>query len=43
MQTDVVTVLVAVCAGALMVQAGLAKRQLSWRKRRVPRDRKRWQ
>jgi len=39
-----VTALVAMCAGALMVQAGVAKRQLAWRplrKRRVRRRRRR--
>ena len=28
-----VTVLVAMCIAALMVQAGIAKRQLAWRRR----------
>ena len=36
-----VTALVALCAGALMVQAGLAKRQLAWRPRRPNRERRR--
>jgi hypothetical protein len=36
-----VTALVAMCVGALMVHAGLAKRQLAWRKRRTQRDRRR--
>jgi hypothetical protein len=35
------TALVAMCVGALMVRAGLAKRQLAWRPRRTPRDRRR--
>ena len=36
-----VTTLVAMCAGALMVHAGVAKRQLVWRTRRTKRDRRR--
>ena len=36
-----VTALVAMCAGALMVQAGVAKRQLARRPRRAKRDRRR--
>jgi hypothetical protein len=36
------TALAAVCAVALMVQAGIAKRQLAWRPRRPNRVRKRW-
>jgi hypothetical protein len=36
------TVLVAMCAGALMVRAGLAKRQLAWRKQRTKRAGRRW-
>jgi hypothetical protein len=35
------TALVALCVGALMVHAGLAKRQLAWRPRRTRCDR-RW-
>ncbi len=35
------TALVAMCIGALMVQAGVAKRQLAWRTRRPKRDRRR--
>jgi hypothetical protein len=35
------TVLVAVCAGALMVHAGVAKRQLAWRPRRTQRTKRR--
>jgi len=35
------TTLVALCVGALMVQAGMAKRQLTWRKRRSSRERRR--
>jgi hypothetical protein len=33
--------LVAICAGVLMVQAGIAKRQLAWRRRRTNRERRR--
>jgi hypothetical protein len=36
------TTLIALCAGALMLQAGIAKRQLAWRPRRTNRDRRRW-
>lgn len=36
-----VTALVAMCVGALMVQAGIAKRQLAWRPRRPKRTRRR--
>ncbi len=36
-----VTALVAMCAGALMVHAGIAKRRLSWRPRRSNRERRR--
>jgi hypothetical protein len=36
------TTLIALCAGALMLQAGIAKRQLAWRPRRTSRDRRRW-
>jgi hypothetical protein len=35
------TTLVAICAGVLMVQAAIAKRQLAWRPRRPKRER-RW-
>jgi hypothetical protein len=35
------TALVAMCAGALMVHAGVAKRQLAWRPRRAQRRRRR--
>ena len=35
-----VTALVAVCAAALMVDAGIAKRQLAWRPRRPNRGRR---
>ena len=33
------TALLAMCVGVLMVDAGLAKRQLAWRPRRTKRDR----
>ena len=36
-----VTALIAACIGVLMVQAGLAKRQLSWRTQRTSRPRRR--
>jgi hypothetical protein len=36
-----VTALVAMCAGALMIHAGVAKRQLAWRPRRANRERRR--
>jgi hypothetical protein len=36
-----VTTLVAMCIGALMVQAGIAKWQLAWRPRRTNRKRRR--
>ena len=35
------TTLIALCVGALMVQAGIAKRQLAWRPRRTNRERRR--
>jgi hypothetical protein len=35
------TTLIAMCVGALMVQAGIAKRQLAWRPRRTNRVRRR--
>jgi hypothetical protein len=35
------TTLVAMCIGALMLQAGIAKRQLAWRPRRTNRKRRR--
>ena len=35
------TILVVLCAGALMIQAGIAKRRLAWRPRRENRDRRR--
>jgi hypothetical protein len=35
------TALVPMCIGVLMVQAGLAKRPLAWRPRRVSRPRRR--
>ena len=35
------TTLIAICVGALMVQAGIAKRQLAWRPRRTSRERRR--
>jgi hypothetical protein len=35
------TTLIAMCIGALMVQAGIAKRQLAWRPRRTNRERRR--
>jgi hypothetical protein len=35
------TTLIAMCVGALMVQAGIAKRQLAWRPRRSNRERRR--
>jgi hypothetical protein len=43
MQTidPLVTALVAMCVGALMVQAGVAKRMLVWRPRRPNRERRR--
>jgi hypothetical protein len=40
-EPGLVSALVAMCAGALMVKAGIAKRQLAWRPRRVTRDRRR--
>jgi hypothetical protein len=33
--------LVAMCVGALMVHAGVAKRRLAWRPRRANRERRR--
>ena len=36
-----VTTLIALCVGALMIQAGVAKRQLAWRPRRPNRERRR--
>ena len=36
-----VTALVAMCVGALMVNAGVARRRLEWRTRRVKRERRR--
>ena len=33
--------LVAMCVGVLMVQAGIAKRQLAWRRRRTRERRRR--
>jgi hypothetical protein len=38
-----VTALVVMCVGTLMVQAGIAKRQLAWRPRRPKRERRRRQ
>ena len=38
-----VSALVAMCVGALMVHAGVAKRQLAWRPRRPNRERRRRQ
>jgi hypothetical protein len=38
-----VTALVAMCVGALMVHAGVAKRQLAWRPRRPNREERRRQ
>ena len=39
---NLLTVLVALCVGMLMVHAGVAKRQLTWRRRRRPnRERRR--
>jgi hypothetical protein len=38
---SVMTALVALCAGVLMLNAGLAKRQLSWRPRRTDSKRRR--
>jgi hypothetical protein len=35
------TALIAMCAGTLMLQAGIAKRQLAWRPRRTNRERRR--
>jgi hypothetical protein len=35
------TTLVAMCIGALMLEAGIAKRQLTWRPRRTSRKRRR--
>ena len=34
------TTLIAMCAGALMVKSGIAKRQLAWRPRRPDRKRR---
>jgi hypothetical protein len=36
-----ITTLVAMCVGALMVQAGMAKHQLVWRRRRPICERRR--
>ena len=36
-----VSALVAMCVGALMVHAGVAKRQLAWRPRRPNHERRR--
>jgi hypothetical protein len=36
-----VTSLVAMCVGVLMIHAGIAKRQLSWRSRRPSKIRRR--
>ena len=36
-----VAVIIAACVGVLMVQAGLAERQLSWRTQRTRRQRRR--
>ena len=36
-----VAALVAMCVGVLMIQAGLAKRQLAWRRRRTRERRRR--
>jgi hypothetical protein len=36
-----VTALVAICVGALMVQAGVSKRQLAWRTQKTKRERRR--
>jgi hypothetical protein len=36
-----VSALIAMCAGVLMVRAGLAKHQLAWRPRRTRCDRRR--
>ena len=33
--------LIALCVGALMVHAGIAKRQLAWRPRRTNREKRR--
>jgi hypothetical protein len=41
MNPNLVAVLVALCVGTLMVHAGFAKRQLSWRRRRAQRGRRR--
>ena len=38
---SLVPALVAMCVGALMVHAGVAKRRLAWRPRRPNRERKR--
>jgi len=35
------TTLITMCAGALMVHAGLAKRRLAWRPARISRRRRR--
>jgi hypothetical protein len=35
------TTLIALCVGALMVHAGIAKRQLAWRPRRAKQERRR--
>jgi len=35
------TTLIALCVGALMIQAGVAKRQLAWQPQRPNRERRR--
>ena len=40
MQT-MVTALIAMSAAMLMIQAGVAKRRLAWRRQKAKRDRKR--
>ncbi len=37
---SLVPALVVMCVGALMVRAGMAKRQLAWRPRRTRRERR---
>jgi hypothetical protein len=36
-----ITMLIAMCVASLMMHAGVAKRQLSWRKRRAQRPKRR--
>ena len=41
LEPQLVAAIIAACVGVLMVQAGLAKRQLSWRTQRTSRKRRR--